>query len=87
MEMLALTLATGWATVRDLAPILLVLLVFQLVVLRRPLPNPRRIGLGVLYVFVGMTLFLIGLEEALFPIGRTMATQLAEAAAASSSGM
>ncbi len=89
MELLTLTLSTGWATILDLAPIVVVMLVFQLGVLRRPLANPRRIALGVLYVFVGMTLFLVGLEEALFPIGRTMAVQLAElatSAGASDSG-
>ncbi len=86
MEILTLTLTTGWATILDLAPIVVVMLVFQLGVLRQPLANPRRIGLGVLYVFVGMTLFLVGLEEALFPIGRTMAVQLAELAASAGTG-
>jgi hypothetical protein len=79
MEMLTLILSTGWATILDLAPIVAILLVFQVAILRRPLPNPRRIGLGIVYVFVGMTLFLVGLDEALFPIGRAMADQLAGA--------
>lgn len=86
MDILTLTLATAWATALDLAPIVVVMLFFQLAVLRRPLPNPRRIAIGVGYVFIGMTLFLVGLEEALFPIGRTMATQLAAAAAQGGAG-
>lgn len=81
MELAGYVLATAWASALDLAPVVAVLLVFQLAVLRRPLPKPRRIGLGMVYVFVGMTLFLVGLHEALFPIGRTMALQLAEASA------
>jgi hypothetical protein len=68
--------ATAWNTLGDVAPIVLVLVFFQKAVLRRPLPNPRRIGIGILYVMIGITLFLVGLNEALFPIGRTMARQL-----------
>lgn len=75
-EFLAHLLHTAQATLFDLSPILAVLVFFQLAVLRRPLPNPRRIAIGTLYVFVGMTFFIVGLEEALFPIGRTMAEQL-----------
>ena len=60
----------------DVAPIVVVLVVFQAVVLRRRLPNPRRLAAGALCVLLGLTLFLIGLEEALFPIGETMARQL-----------
>ncbi|MGF1640682.1 MAG: DUF1538 family protein [Rhodospirillales bacterium] len=76
MDLAAATLATLAATVRDVAPIVVVLIVFQVFVLRRRPPNPRRILVGSLYVLLGLGLFLVGLEEALFPIGRTMATQL-----------
>ncbi|ROR35120.1 DUF1538 domain-containing protein [Inmirania thermothiophila] len=65
-------------TLRDVAPIAVILAFFQLAVLRRPLPNPRRILLGTLWVMVGMSLFLVGLEQALFPLGRTMAAQLTD---------
>lgn len=81
MEMFDHTLSTGWATILDLAPIVIVLLFFQFLVLRRPIANARRIGLGMVYVLLGMTLFLVGLEKALFPIGQTMADQLTRAAA------
>jgi hypothetical protein len=63
-------------TARDVLPIVAVLLAFQLLVLRRPVPNPRRVALGLVYVLAGLTLFLDGLEEALFPLGRLMAEQL-----------
>lgn len=75
-EFLGLLLTTGQGTLFDLAPILAILVFFQVAILRRPLPNPRRIAIGTLYVFIGMTFFIVGLEEALFPIGRTMAKQL-----------
>ena len=63
-------------TVKDIVPVVALLLFFQLVILRRPLPNWKRVGLGFLFVLIGLTLFLDGLETALFPIGKTMARQL-----------
>ena len=48
----------------------------RLAVLRRRLPHPRRIAVGFVFVLLGLALFLIGLERALFPIGETMARQL-----------
>ena len=68
------------ATARDVLPVLGLLLFFQLVVLRRPLPRPGRILFGFVLVLAGMTCFLGGLDLALFPIGRTMALQLAQGA-------
>ena len=63
-------------TVEDVLPIVAILAFFQLVVLRRRLPQARRMIVGFAFVLVGLALFLIGLEEALFPIGETMARQL-----------
>ncbi|MGD2013179.1 MAG: DUF1538 domain-containing protein [Desulfobacterales bacterium] len=63
-------------TVKDIVPVVALLLFFQLIVLRRPLPNWKRVALGFLFVLIGLTLFLDGLETALFPIGKIMAKQL-----------
>ena len=62
-------------TLRDVLPLLAVLTSFQLLVLRRRLPNPRRLLLGSGFVLVGLVLFLMGLELAVFPVGKTMAAQ------------
>jgi len=67
---------TTIATLRDVAPIVAILIGFQWLVLRRRPPNLRRIASGLVYVLLGLTLFLVGLEEALFPLGETMAQQL-----------
>ena len=64
------------STVLDVAPIVIILLLFQIVVLRRKPANLRQIATGSVLVLVGLSLFLIGLENALFPIGNTMARQL-----------
>jgi len=65
-------------TVRDVLPIAVTLVVFQVFVLRRRVRNLRNVVLGFLYVIFGLTLFLVGLEEALFPLGETMAEQLTD---------
>ena len=64
------------STVLDVAPIAGILVVFQMAVLRRRLPNPGRMAVGFVMVLFGLALFLVGLEKALFPIGQTMAQQL-----------
>lgn len=63
-------------TIRDVAPIIGLIVVFQLFILRRPIPRPKRMSVGFVYVLLGLTFFLLGLEKALFPIGKVMATQL-----------
>jgi hypothetical protein len=62
-------------TMRDVFPIVAFLIFFQFAILRRPLPNPKRLLTGFAFVLFGLVLFLIGLEKALFPIGRLMAEQ------------
>lgn len=66
------------ATMLDVAPILILILFFQFVVLRKPIPHWRRVILGGVYVVIGLALFLMGLEKALFPLGNLMAEQLAD---------
>lgn len=71
-------LQTLLETLRDVAPILLLLAFFKLFVLRGSVVNPMRILRGFAYVIVGMVLFLLGLEEAIFPLGELMAKQLTD---------
>lgn len=66
------------ATFRDILPILGLIVVFQLLVLRQPIPHLKRLIVGGIYVVLGLALFLIGLEKALFPVGRLMAEQLSD---------
>jgi Protein of unknown function (DUF1538) len=61
---------------RDVIPIAVILFGFQVLVLRQRIQNPARVGIGMVFVLVGLTLFLQGLELALFPLGRLMAEQL-----------
>jgi len=66
------------ATLRDVAPILALIVGFQLFVLRQPIPHLRRLLIGGVYVVIGLAMFLIGLEKALFPVGKIMAAQLSD---------
>lgn len=66
------------ATVDDVIPILGILVGFQVLVLRRPIPNLRQVVVGFLLVLLGLAFFLEGLERALFPLGRLMAQQLTD---------
>ncbi len=68
------------STILDVLPIAAVLIAFQVLVLRQPIPNLWRVMIGVFYVVVGLSLFLVGLEEALFPLGKSMAKQLTDPA-------
>jgi hypothetical protein len=61
---------------RDITPIAAILFGFQLLVLRKPVNNPVRVLVGMILVLLGLTLFLQGLQMALFPLGRLMAEQL-----------
>jgi hypothetical protein len=70
------TWTTALGTLLDVAPIVAILFGFQFLVIRRRPPRLSRILGGFAYVLAGLTLFLVGLEQALFPIGETMARQL-----------
>jgi hypothetical protein len=60
-------------SVRDLLPIVLVVTFFQLVVIQQPFPELARMITGFLLVVLGLALFVRGLEQALFPIGESIA--------------
>ena len=59
--------------VRDLAPIIVVIAFFQVVVLQQPFPNLGSVVFGLGCVVVGLTLFIQGLETGLFPLGEAIA--------------
>ena len=61
----------------DLLPILVVVLVFQILVIRQPIPDVADLIFGMLLVVLGLTFFIEGLEQSLFPIGEAMAFDFA----------
>ena len=63
-------------TVWDVLPIASIIFGFQFLILRKPIPNLKRILTGFLLVLLGLGFFLEGLQAALFPLGKLMAHQL-----------
>jgi len=64
--------------VGDVAPILLVILFFQYIILKKPIENLREVLIGFGLVIIGLDAFIIGLEMGLFSLGETMALQLTQ---------
>ena len=63
---------------RDLAPIILVIAFFQIFVLHQAPDNVASLLVGTLFVVMGLTFFIYGLEMGLFPIGESMAHAFAK---------
>jgi hypothetical protein len=66
------------ATLRDVLPIALIIFGFQILVIRKAVPNLKKVLFGFFYVLIGLMFFLQGLEQALFPLGKLMASQLTD---------
>lgn len=65
------------SSMRDLAPIVIVIAVFQVFVIRQPVDGFLSLVFGGLLVVAGLTFFIFGLRIALFPIGEEIAHSLA----------
>ena len=65
------------ASVRDVMPVILVILVFYFIVLREPIAEFGKRAAGFGLVVLGLFVFIIGLELGLFPIGESLAIELA----------
>lgn len=78
MELLLDIVNTFVNTIKDVAPIVVLLVFFHYVVLRKPIRNLKRVIIGLGYIIAGLAFFLVGLEQALFPLGDVMAKQLTD---------
>lgn len=75
-EFIGTTGRTFFSTIKDVVPIVLLIALFQVFVIKKTIPDLKRVMFGVVLVIFGLTFFLLGLEKALFPIGEMMARQL-----------
>jgi len=73
----AILIALG-GTFKDILPIILVLGFFQAVAIRKKIENLPSIAFGLVLVVVGLSIFIVGLEKCVFPIGTQMANQLTD---------
>ncbi|MGK0500634.1 MAG: hypothetical protein ACJAYG_002287 [Oceanicoccus sp.] len=76
MDIINAIINTLLATLTDVLPIAAILFGFQFAVIRKKPANLGSILLGFVWVLIGLSLFLLGLEWCLFPLGRLMASQL-----------
>ena len=79
-EFLTLLGNTLWRTIWDVMPIIFTLFFFQYVILKQPIAHISQVIKGLCFVILGLALFLVGLKEAIFPLGDTMAKQLTDPA-------
>ena len=66
------------STASDVLPIVVIMIVFQMFVLKQAIVNLKTVLIGIAYVIISLTFFLIGLEKALFPLGMLMSQQLTD---------
>ncbi len=76
MELVTKFLEMFVSTIGDVLPIAVIIFSTQYFIIRRPLANLKQVVFGFVLVIFGMAFFLVGLEEALFPLGEVMAQQL-----------
>ncbi len=67
---------TVLGTAVDVLPVALFMLFFYRIVLKQQLANPAGVLVGLGFVIAGLALLLLGLDKALFPVGRMMVEQL-----------
>ena len=60
-----------------MAPIIIVIALFQVLVLHQPFPEFLSILAGLGLVIIGLALFVVGLDMGLFPLGETLAEEFA----------
>lgn len=80
MELLQHIILVFISTIGDVLPIAGIIFGFQFLVIRKPVPHLKNVIFGFILVLLGLALFLVGLEEALFPLGELMAKQLTDPA-------
>ncbi len=76
MEFVVNTLIFIGDSALDVLPIVIFLFAFHWFVIGERMPGGGKIIVGFLFVVVGLGLFLEGLTQSLFPLGRMMAEQL-----------
>lgn len=76
MDFLINTLMFVADSALDVLPIMIFLFAFHWLVIGERMPGAGKIIVGFLFVVVGLGLFLEGLTQSLFPLGRMMAEQL-----------
>ncbi|NLM16328.1 MAG: DUF1538 domain-containing protein [Candidatus Riflebacteria bacterium] len=65
-----------WETVKSVLPITMILLIIQLLILKRPIENVKGFVSGVCFAILGLHFFLKGTEQSLVPLATDMGASL-----------
>lgn len=65
-----------WDTVKGVLPLTSILLIIQLVILRKPIENVKDFSLGILFAVFGLHFFLQGSNMSLIPLGESVGRNL-----------
>lgn len=62
-------LAPLWDTMKGILPLTIIMVVFQVLILKKPIDNMGRFGIGIVFAIIGLHLFLKGTTMSLIPLG------------------
>jgi hypothetical protein len=63
-------------TFLNLVPIIVTILLFQYLIIKKPLANINGVIFGLIFLVIGLYSFIVGIKLGLFPIGETIAKSL-----------
>ena len=65
-----------WQAARNVLPLIAILAICQTMILKRPIPNLRTFGVGLVFVVLGLFFFLKGISLSLIPMGEEVGRSL-----------
>lgn len=70
------TLSPLWDTTKGILPLTLILIFFQLVILKRPIGDVKKFATGIVLATLGLHMFLKGTNMSLIPLGSSVGKNL-----------
>ena len=69
-------LAPLWDTMKGILPLTVIMVVFQVFILKKPIDNMGKFGIGIVFAIIGLHLFLKGTTMSLIPLGDSVGRNL-----------
>lgn len=63
-------------TFLNLVPIIITILIFQYLIIKKPIPNMSGVVFGLVFLVIGLHAFIVGIKLGLFPVGESIANSL-----------
>ncbi len=70
------TLSPLWGTLKGILPLTLIMVVFQVLILKKPIGNMKEFSIGIVLSILGLHFFLKGTTMSLIPLGDTVGRNL-----------